>query len=164
MQMRTVPIRDLTPAHYNPRQDLKPGDPEYHALARSMATFGYVDPIIWNERTGRVVGGHQRLKVMLEAGVTDVEVSVVDLDDEGERALNLALNKISGQWDVPMLKDLIEALDTGQFDFDVTGFTQQDLHAMFLAVPPEGEDGGVDPGGSGHQGCPYWQDGKCSKP
>ena len=53
---------DLIPADYNPRKDLKPGDPEYDKLKRSMEQFGYVEPVIWNKATGRVVGGHQRLK------------------------------------------------------------------------------------------------------
>ena len=55
-------VADLIPANYNPRKDLKPGDPEYEKLKRSMETFGYVEPLIWNKKTGRVVGGHQRLK------------------------------------------------------------------------------------------------------
>ena len=55
-------IEDLRPASYNPRKDLKPGDKEYEKLKRSITEFGYVEPVIWNERTGTVVGGHQRLK------------------------------------------------------------------------------------------------------
>ena len=49
-------ITDLIPADYNPRKDLKPGDPDYEKLKHSMKEFGYVDPIIWNQQTGRVVG------------------------------------------------------------------------------------------------------------
>jgi ParB-like chromosome segregation protein Spo0J len=53
-------IEDLMPAEYNPRKDLQSGDPEYEKLKKSILEFDYIDPIIWNERTGRVVGGHLR--------------------------------------------------------------------------------------------------------
>ena len=96
MQIKRVPITRLNPAAYNPRKDLQPGDPEYQKLARSMTKFGCVEPIIWNERTGNVVGGHQRLKVLIAAGETELDVSVVNLSAEDEKALNLALNKIAG--------------------------------------------------------------------
>ena len=59
---------DLLPADYNPRKDLKPGDAEYEKLKRSIEQFGYVEPVIWNKTTGRVVGGHQRLKVLMAKG------------------------------------------------------------------------------------------------
>ena len=57
-------VTELLPADYNPRKDLRPGDPEYEKLKRSIEQFGYVEPVIWNATTGRVVGGHQRLKVL----------------------------------------------------------------------------------------------------
>jgi hypothetical protein len=58
----------LNPAAYNPRKDLKPGDKEYEKLRRSIEEFGYVEPVIWNKTTGNIVGGHQRLKVLLDLG------------------------------------------------------------------------------------------------
>lgn len=64
MIIKTMKIDDLIPASYNPRKDLKPGDPEYENLKRSIKEFGYVDPIIWNKQTGNIIGGHQRVKVM----------------------------------------------------------------------------------------------------
>lgn len=90
---------DLLPADYNPRKDLKPGDAEYEKLKRSIEQFGYVEPVIWNQTTGRVIGGHQRLKVLMDMGMTEVDCVVVALDEEKEKALNIALNKISGDWD-----------------------------------------------------------------
>ena len=78
---------DLIPADYNPRKDLKPGDPEYDKLKRSMEQFGYVEPVIWNKTTGRMVGGHQRLKVLMDMGVTEVECVVVELDEERKAAM-----------------------------------------------------------------------------
>ena len=61
-------VADLIPAEYNPRKDLKPGDPEYEKLKRSIEQFGYVEPVIWNKTTGHIVGGHQRLKVLIDMG------------------------------------------------------------------------------------------------
>ena len=90
---------DLLPADYNPRKDLKPGDAEYEKLKRSIEQFGYVEPVIWNQTTGRVVGGHQRLKVLMDMGMTEVDCVVVEMDEDKEKALNIALNKISGEWD-----------------------------------------------------------------
>ena len=101
MEIRKVPISLLNAAPYNPRKDLKPGDPEYQKIARSIEKYGCVEPIIWNEKTGNVIGGHQRLKVLAATGAVEVDVSVVQLSLEDEKALNLALNKISGQSDSP---------------------------------------------------------------
>lgn len=91
-------IADLKPAEYNPRKSLQPGDPEYESLKRSIETFGYVDPIIVN-KDGTVIGGHQRLSVLVDLGYTEADVAVVDLSKHDEKALNIALNKISGEWD-----------------------------------------------------------------
>lgn len=64
-----------------------------------VTEFGYVEPVIWNKRSGNVIGGHQRLTVMKNLGYTEVDCVIVDLDDMGEKALNIALNKIQGEWD-----------------------------------------------------------------
>lgn len=136
MDVREMHIMDLIPAEYNPRKDLKPGDKEYEKLRKSIKEFGYVDPVIWNERTGKVVGGHQRLKVMQELGYKEVTVSVVDLDEQKEKALNIALNKISGTWDDKLLKSLLEEIDTGDFDMDITGFDEDELEKLMT----EGEE------------------------
>ena len=125
-----MPMVKIVPAAYNPRKNLTPKDPEYQKLKRSMEKFGYVEPIVFNERTGRVIGGHQRLKVLQEAGETEVTVSVVDLPETEEKALNIALNKISGDWDMPLLKDLLEELDTGAFDMDLTGFDADEIERL----------------------------------
>ena len=70
---------DLLPADYNPRKDLQPGDPEYEKLKHSIEQFGYVEPVIWNRTTGRVVGGHERLKVLMDIGLSEVDCVVVEL-------------------------------------------------------------------------------------
>ena len=131
MQIEKKNVKDLLPADYNPRKDLKPGDPEYEKLKRSIEQFGYVEPVIWNEKTGRVVGGHQRLKVLTDMGITEVDVVVVSLSDEKEKALNIALNKISGSWDNEKLALVIADLQGTDFDVSLTGFDPEELDDLF---------------------------------
>ena len=122
---------DLIPADYNPRKDLKPGDAEYEKLKRSIEQFGYVEPVIWSKTTGFVVGGHQRLKVLLDMGITEVECVVVEMDAEKEKALNIALNKISGEWDKDKLALLIADLQGADFDVSLTGFEPAEIDSLF---------------------------------
>jgi len=124
-------IDELLPADYNPRKDLKSGDAEYEKLKRSIEQFGYVEPVIWNRTTGRVVGGHQRLKVLRDAGHTELECVVVDLSEDKEKALNIALNKISGEWDKDKLALLITDLQGLDFDVSLTGFDPAEIDDLF---------------------------------
>lgn len=130
MQIASMPINDLEPAAYNPRKDLKPGDPEFEKLKRSLTEFGYVEPVIYNHTTGRVVGGHQRLKVLAALGYTDVDCVVVELDETREKALNIALNKISGDWDESKLALLIADLYASDFDAELTGFDDEEIASL----------------------------------
>lgn len=127
MQIERKKIRELNRATYNPRIDLIPGDTEYENLRRSINTYGMLIPVIWNKRTNNVVGGHQRLTVLENEGETEVDVSVVDLDETQERQLNVALNKIEGGWDDEKLAELL--LDLGE-DATLTGFTQQEIDSL----------------------------------
>lgn len=120
-------IGDMNRAVYNPRIELIPGDTEYENLRRSITTYGLLIPIIWNKRTNNVVGGHQRLSVLENEGETEVDVSVVDLDETQERQLNIALNKIEGGWDEDKLADLLAELGE---DAILTGFTQQEIDSL----------------------------------
>lgn len=131
MEIRKVKVSDLRPAKYNPRQDLKPGDREYEKIARSIDEFGYVEPIVWNETTGNIVGGHQRLKILIERGETEVEVSVVRLNEHDEKVLNVALNKITGRWDTGKLTDLLKELQA-EGAMEVTGFEDWELDALSM--------------------------------
>ncbi len=124
-------VTELLPAEYNPRKDLKPGDAEYEKLKRSITEFGYVEPVIWNRNTQKVVGGHQRLKVLMDMGITEVECVVVEMDAEKEKALNIALNKISGEWDKDKLALLITDLQGTDFDVSLTGFEPAEIDALF---------------------------------
>lgn len=131
MNIEKKNVKDLFPADYNPRKDLQPGDPEYEKLKRSIEQFGYVEPVIWNKQTGRVVGGHQRLKVLIDFGITEVDVVVVDMNTEKEKALNIALNKISGEWDTDKLALVIADLQGADFDVSLTGFDPEELDDLF---------------------------------
>ena len=137
MNIETIEIAKLNPATYNPRKDLQPGDPDYEKLKKSLLEFSCVEPLIWNKRSGNLVGGHQRLKIIKELGHTTTEVSVVDLSDSKEKALNLALNKIQGDWDPVKLKEVLLEIDTGEFDIEVTGFDGDELEDLMAAVNPD---------------------------
>ena len=138
MVIQTLSVDKLVPADYNPRKDLKPGDPEYEKLKRSLSEFGYVEPVIWNQTTGHVVGGHQRLKVLIDTGVTEVECVVVEMGEEKEKALNVALNKISGEWDNEKLSLLISDLQLANFDVSLTGFAAPEIDALFKDAQRKG--------------------------
>lgn len=131
MEIRTLKAAEIKAAEYNPRRDLQPEDAEYEKLRRSIEEFGYIEPIIWNERSGNVVGGHQRLKVLLEKGVEDIEAVVVDLDDKDEKILNVLLNKVKGRWDIGKLADLLQQLDEAGA-MELTGFEDWELQSLLM--------------------------------
>lgn len=128
MKIEKKHIDDLKPAEYNPRIELQTDDEEYQSLKRSIEEFGLVDPIIYNEQTGNVVGGHQRLKVAKDLGYTEFDVSVVSMSEEKEKALNIALNKISGKWDDEKLKELLSELDSNELM--LTGFNEDEIDSL----------------------------------
>ncbi|MFB0830931.1 DNA methyltransferase [Brevibacillus laterosporus] len=131
MNIQRIPIQKISPAEYNPRIDLQPGDSEYEKLKRSLEDFGYVEPLVWNQRTGNLVGGHQRFKILVEEqGYTEVDVSVVDLDEQKEKALNIALNKIDGQWDEEKLFQILSELQDSDIDVTLTGFDDDDISQL----------------------------------
>ncbi|HBD0694790.1 DNA methyltransferase [Enterococcus faecalis] len=125
MNIEKMKLSELHPADYNPRIELKPGMEEYEKLKQSIQEFGFVDPPIFNKRTGNLVGGHQRVSVAKDLGIGEIEVSIVDLPIEKEKALNIALNKISGQWDEDKLVELLNELNTDELS--LTGFNQEEL-------------------------------------
>jgi len=146
MEIIKIPISKINPALYNPRVDLKPGDPEYEKLKKSIATFGYVEPLVWNKRTGTLISGHQRLKVLIEEGFTEVEVSVVDLPLDKEKTLNIALNKIRGSWDEEKLVFLLEELkEMPNLNLDITGFDLPEVSELLDSFSEIGEEDDFDP-------------------
>lgn len=140
MIIKKIAINELTPAEYNPRKELKPGDAAYEKLKRSIETFGYVEPIIYNERSGTVVGGHQRLSVLRDLGETEVECVIVNIDEEDEKALNIALNKVNGEWDMEKLTELLAEIDSTEYDATLTGFDLDEIEELIRTSAPEMED------------------------
>lgn len=133
MNIQRKRLSDLHPAEYNPRQELHPGDPAYEKIARSIEEFGYVDPLVVNQ-DGTVIGGHQRLRVLKDMGAEEADVVVLDLDKEREKALNIALNKITGEWDPVKLTEVIGDLDLEDYDLTLTGYTEKELEAILAEV------------------------------
>ena len=129
MNIVKIKIENLKPAEYNPRIDLKPENIEYQKIKRSLIEFGYVAPIIVNADM-TVISGHQRLKVLKELGYTEIDCNIVDLDKKKEKALNIALNKISGDWDNDKLEELLLELKDENYDLDITGFEKNQLEKI----------------------------------
>jgi ParB-like chromosome segregation protein Spo0J len=136
MRIERMAISDLKPAPYNPRVSLKPGDAAYERLERSIEEFDLVQPLVWNRRTGHIVGGHQRLEILKQKGITEVECVVVDLPPQREKALNVALNNsaVAGDWEPQKLLDLVGELQAlPDFDATLTGFSEQALRDLVLS-------------------------------
>lgn len=131
MQFQSYKIADLIPASYNPRKKLKPGDKEYEKIKNSIKEFGYVEPIIINSDM-TIIGGHQRATVLADLGYTEVECIVVDIDKTKEKALNVALNKITGEWNKELLADLIKDLEDSAFDVGITALNRQRSNSFLI--------------------------------
>lgn len=135
MNLQRIPIEKLKPAKYNPRKDLKPGDPAYEKIKRSLNDYGYVDPVIWNEVTGNIVGGHQRQKILVAEGATEIDCVVVHIENpQDEKAMNIALNKAVGEWEPVALADLLSELQTSGYDLGATGFDAAEVNDLFSQV------------------------------
>ena len=134
MQWKTLSVDVLRPAAYNPRKKLKAGDKEYEKIKNSILEFGYVEPIIVNYDM-TVIGGHQRLTVLKDLGYTEVQCVEVHIEDENKvKALNIALNKITGAWNEQLLADLIVDLQSANFNTDFTGFEAPEIEQLFSKV------------------------------
>lgn len=133
MEIKELPLKELKPAAYNPRKKLKKGDKEYEKIKQSLLKFGYVDPIIVNEEL-TVIGGHQRLTVLKDLDYETAKCVIVKLSKEDEKALNIALNKITGQWDDALLADLLLDLQESDFNLDLTGFEPPEIDNILSNV------------------------------
>lgn len=133
MEIKELSLKELKPAAYNPRKKLKKGDKEYEKIKQSLLKFGYVDPIIVNEDL-TVIGGHQRLTVLKDLDYETAKCVIVNLPKEDEKALNIALNKITGQWDEALLADLLLDLQESDFSLDLTGFEPPEIDDILSNV------------------------------
>ena len=131
LEIRTLPFHLLKPAPYNPRRALAPTSTAYCKLRKSLAEFALVEPLVWNELTGHIVGGHARLAILKELGAVEVPVSVVRLDDAREKALNVVLNnrEAQGDYDPEKLADLLHELQPLP-ELELTGFDETALAAL----------------------------------
>lgn len=127
---------ELKYANYNPRKKLKPEDKEYQKIKNSIQEFGYVEPIIIN-KDNTIIGGHQRLTVLKDLGYKEVDVIQIDIDKTKEKALNIALNKITGEWDYSMLGDLLLDLDSSNYDLEITGFDLDEIESIIAPLETE---------------------------
>ena len=132
-ELKVLPVSVLKPAEYNPRKKLKPGDKEYEKIKNSIEEFGFADPLVVNADM-TIIGGHQRLTVAINLGYTEVPCAVVDVDKVREKALNIALNKITGAWDEEMLADLLTDLKEADYDLDWTGFEAAEVEDLFSNI------------------------------
>lgn len=132
-QLKVLSVGVLRPAAYNPRKKLKPGDKEYEKIKNSITEFGFADPLVVNSDM-TIVGGHQRLAVAMDLGYTEVPCAVVDVDKVREKALNIALNKITGAWDDSLLADLLKDIENSDFDLGKTGFDPPEIETLFNKV------------------------------
>ena len=133
MDLRKIKIADLVPASYNPRKALKPGDKEYEKIKRSIEEFGYCEPVIVNSDM-TIIGGHQRVTVLKDLGYSEIDCIVIDIDKTKEHALNIALNKITGEWNKELLADLIADLQDSDFDVTFTGFDPPEIEQLMNSV------------------------------
>ena len=147
VKLDKIKLTEINPAEYNPRV-ISPE--EYKKLSRSINEYGLVDPILINLKNNTIIGGHQRYDVLLEEYnktqdkiyedllvLSRGDIGWVFLDEElnitdenHERGLNIALNRISGDWDIPKLRDLLEDLVANDFELSLTGFDSLDLSEL----------------------------------
>ena len=149
MRIQKMRLSELNPAGYNPRKALRSGDPEYEKLKRSMEQFGYVELIVVNAANGNtVISGHQRLTVLTDMGVAEEDCVLVELDADKEKALNIAMNKIGGEWDKDKLASIITELQGQDFDISLTGFEPAEIDDLFKDSLSDGiHDDGFDVAG-----------------
>lgn len=137
MEIVKVDINELICPEYNPRQIT---DDEMGKLKNSINEFGYVDPIIVNKHNNHIVGGNQRYEALKSLGYNEVDVIFINEPDiNREKALNLALNKISGEWDFVKLADILDDLELNDFDISLTGFDELELEDFGIEDSTEHE-------------------------
>lgn len=131
MEIQNVSVEKLKFAEYNPRTI---STHDFESLQRSIDEFGWVENVVVNKRNMTIIGGHQRVRAAQALKLEEVPVVFVDLDAGKEKALNVALNKIGGEFDNDQLSELLHDLEAE--DFDLTGFTTEELEGL--------QDGWVD--------------------
>ena len=120
MEIVKVDINELISPEYNPRQIT---DDEMEKLKNSINEFGYISPIIVNKHNNHIVGGNQRCLALKQLGYTMIDVIYINEQDiNKEKALNIRLNNLSGEWDTNKLQNILDDLKLQEFDVSLTGF------------------------------------------
>ena len=133
MQTNEIATKKLAgmAAPYHPRRI---SDHDLESLRRSMKFFGVVEPVIVNRRTGRVIGGHQRVKAAEAEEIETLPVVTLDLDEPSEKQLNLALNRISGDWNEDALARVLAELQDAGADMELTGFKPGEIEKYLASL------------------------------
>ena len=128
MKIEQVDVDSLKPASYTPRSiDAE----EMASLKRSLKQFGFVDPAIIRKKDKMIIGGHQRVAAAKELGFETVPVIIMDVTANDAKLLNVALNKISGDWDDIKLANLLKELKyDSSVDELLTGFSEEELDTL----------------------------------
>jgi len=139
-EIREVRLTDYVPHPENPREIAADADAGLNA---SLRAFGYVDLIIVNQRTHRILSGHQRHRHLLEAGVTTAPCIIVDLDDARERELLISMNnpQICGTFTADLLP-LIEKL-RAEIPQDAVALRLEALREEIAKQQPVGPKAGL---------------------
>ncbi len=124
-------VKDLIRPDFNPRIDVRTNKSLYEKLEKSIDEFGYVSPVIYNKQTGNVVGGNQRLAILEDKGITEIDVVEIDISLNKEKSLNVALNKISGDWDNDKLATLLNDIKPDDLDV-LTGFDTDEIDTLLI--------------------------------
>lgn len=138
MNITEIEINKLIFPKYNPRKKLKPQDKEYQKIKKSIEEFGYTDLVIIN-KDNTIISGNQRTQVLMDMGYKKIKVVQIDIDKTKEKALNIALNKITGEWDYALLGDLLLDLDTQNYDLEITGFDLDEIEDILAPIGEEKE-------------------------
>lgn len=149
-------ISDLKP---NPRNPRKIQDSKKQMLIKSLNEFGDLSGVVFNKKTNRLVGGHQRVSIIepshtiiientydvptrtgtVAEGFIDLDgeklrYREVNWDEQKEKAANIAANKGAGDWDFPLLIDMLNDLDAMNFDLDLTMFDDKERDTLLGGV------------------------------
>jgi DNA modification methylase len=135
METQELLFERVNLAPYNPRVELKPTDPEWQDIEASLEEFGQVLTLVWNKRTGTVVAGHQRIRIMRHRGHDRATFAVVDVDLEAEKRLNVILNKTGGRWVPAKLNELLGELRGATLSLERLGFTTVELQKILGSKP-----------------------------
>ena len=129
LQIEYVPVDRLAPFAGNPRKISQSG---LAKLQRSVTDFGFVNPILAQRGTNMIIAGHQRLKAAKAAGLTEVPVVWLDMDDVTAKAYNVADNRLQdeAEWDDEALASLLEELEAQSFDLSLTGLDESEISKL----------------------------------